>query len=564
MDDAVKKRLEELLILAMDKTISPEQINEVNTLLRGHPDRIRFTVRFLQVASHLRQSKKLASMTKSWLAAESQDSFDGFMRLMAEYENTAEAVELEKAEEVPARPPVSPAPVAPERPRASRLSIFTLLVSSAALFCLIAYVTFSPTAGRVETATVHDSFGARWLNSDQDQQMKKGSRLATHSEPLCLQEGLVELRFDNNARVVIEGPAQFQIVTGDRIGLEYGKVYAAVPPEAIGFSIYTKNAKIIDLGTEFGIEIGRLGDTCLHMIKGKARLIAGKESEPVSMEVSQGSAKKVSGRTQTVSDVSCDERLFVRAFDSSSRAVWRQEPFLDLADIVRGGNGLGTGNSRVRLHPIKGFCEEYFTGFATVPDYLPIPQLPFIDGIFVPDGEKKQIVSTRGDIFEACPDTSGIVNMDLLATPVPEIFKTELRGEGTIRFNGQEYSDRGKPCIVMHANHGITFDLEAIRQAYPFTISRFVSQIGIADLRENCPCNADFWVVVDGQMRYSLQQYRQKGVLNDVTVEIKDTDRFLTLVTTDGGDPDYPEGGFYKRAISCDWCIFAEPRLVLR
>lgn len=565
MDNTVRKQLEELLILAMDDAIAPNQVEELNALLRGHPDRLRFTVRFLQVASHLRQSKKMAAMTKAWLTADLQDSFTGFMKLMAEYENTAEAVEMEKAENAPERNPVSPVPVFAARPRPSRLSIATLLVSSAALIFLVVLVTLKPGMPPLETATLHDSIGARWSSPELDAKMKTGARLVTRSEPFQLREGLAELQFDNNARVVIEGPARFQIIAEDRIGLEYGKVYAAIPPEAIGFSIYTENAKVIDLGTEFGIEIDSFGDTCLHMIKGQARLIAGQESQPLSLEVAAGSAKKVSGRTQSVSDINCDERLFVRAFDSSRNAVWRQEPSLDLADMVRAGNGLGTGNSRVRLHPLKGLAEDYYTGFTTVKDYLPIPPLPFIDGIFVPDGETKQVVSTRGDIFEDCPDTSGIVNMDLLASPEPGIFKTELRGTGTIRFNDQEYSDQGKPCIVMHANHGITFDLEAIRRASPMKkITRFVSQVGIADLDEDCPCNADFWVVVDGQVRYSLRQYRQKGILNDASVEIKETDRFLTLVTTDGGDADHPEGGFYTRAISCDWCIFAEPRLELR
>ena len=224
---------------------------------------------------------------------------------------------------------------------------------------------------------------------------------------------------------------------------------------------------------------------------------------------------------------------------------------------------MGTGNSAVRLDPVKGFTTEWHNGVSAAKGYLSIPDHPFIDGIFVPDGETKQIVSSRGDVFDECPDTSGLFDVDLFANPKPEILKTEFR-EGTIRFDGKEYTDTsGNACLVMHANRGLTFDLDAIRQSYHRSIRRFTAQAGIADLREPYPCNADFWVLVDGQICYSLRQYKQKGILNDISVEIQDTDRFLTLVTTDGGDPDDPAGGFYTRAISCDWCIFTEPMLEL-
>ena len=41
MDEAIKKTLEEYLILALEDTISEEQIRQLNSLLKDHPDRIR-------------------------------------------------------------------------------------------------------------------------------------------------------------------------------------------------------------------------------------------------------------------------------------------------------------------------------------------------------------------------------------------------------------------------------------------------------------------------------------------------------------------------------------------
>jgi hypothetical protein len=154
--------------------------------------------------------------------------------------------------------------------------------------------------------------------------------------------------------------------------------------------------------------------------------------------------------------------------------------------------------------------------------------------------------------------------MDVLANPSRGIIWTYEGQAATIRFYDRDYTDDSdRSCIVLHANLGLTFDLNAVRKSYQCGINRFMSQVGMADLEEEYSGNADFWVLVDGQVRYSLRQYKEKGVLNDVSVEIKDTGRFLTLVTTDGGDMDDPEGGVYNRAISCDRGVFADPVLVL-
>lgn len=132
----------------------------------------------------------------------------------------------------------------------------------------------------------------------------------------------------------------------------------------------------------------------------------------------------------------------------------------------------------------------------------------------------------------------------------------------TIQFGGQEYGDQSHSCLLMHANMGITLDLNAVRVMCPdIKITHFISKFGIADLEENVDCNADFWVLIDGQVRESRRNVTQKGVLSNMSVELGSSDRFLTLVTTDGGDEDY--SGVYQRPYTSDWCVFIEPTLVL-
>lgn len=552
MDD--KNHLFELFIKVYDGTISADEVRILNEYINTNDEAADLYAEFFHSISGLVDIRGISDS----LGADEPAGFDTWISFLAKEEESAPALELP----APEPPKVLIQKVVYDRTphRISKLSIYSAVFSAAAVLLIVTFLYFAPNRTGYEVVTLTSSMNAKWVGPENS--MQSGTRLCVDRSPLLLREGLAELLFDTNARVVIEAPAEFKILADDRIDLSYGKIYAVVPGEAIGFKVNSPSAQIIDLGTEFGIEADCDGNTYLHMIKGKTALIAGQEMRRTSMEVEAGAAKKVSTGTQTVTDIGCNDMAFVRAFDSVKHVVWREQPSLDLADMVRNGNGLGTGNSTVRLDPVKGFTTDWHNAVAAGPKaYLSIPEHPFVDGVFVPDGDTPQVVSSRGDIFRECPDTSGLFDVDLFANPKADILKTEYR-EGTMRFDGKEYTEEsGNSCIIMHANRGLTFDLDAIRKSYHRSISRFTCQIGIADLDEDCPVNADFYVLIDGQVCYSLKQYKEKGVLNDVSAAIKDTDRFLTLVTTDGGDADYPAGGFYKRAISCDWCVFAEPTI---
>lgn len=71
--------------------------------------------------------------------------------------------------------------------------------------------------------------------------------------------GLIELTFASGTRALIEGPASFQITGDNAIRLAHGKLVADVPKGAEGFSVTYPDGKIVDLGTEFGVEIARSG-----------------------------------------------------------------------------------------------------------------------------------------------------------------------------------------------------------------------------------------------------------------------------------------------------------------
>lgn len=73
--------------------------------------------------------------------------------------------------------------------------------------------------------------------------------------------------FYSGARVVIEGPAEFQIVSPTYASCRIGRLIAEVPPQARGFRITTPQLDVTDRGTAFGLEV-RSNATELHVFKG--------------------------------------------------------------------------------------------------------------------------------------------------------------------------------------------------------------------------------------------------------------------------------------------------------
>ena len=87
-----------------------------------------------------------------------------------------------------------------------------------------------------------------------------------------LESGIVELEFDGGARVIVEGPAEFATKTARHMELTRGRLVAYVPKHARGFTVYTPAAEIIDLGTEFAVEVAQAGETRVEVRRGRVNV----------------------------------------------------------------------------------------------------------------------------------------------------------------------------------------------------------------------------------------------------------------------------------------------------
>lgn len=234
---------------------------------------------------------------------------------------------------------------------------------------------------------------------------------------------------------------------------------------------------------------------------------------------------------------------------------------LDLADIVGGGNGFGSGKKGLGIDTRTGKVQERpFGDLGNVkPGNYASCEYSFVDGVFVPAKSQTRISST-GLIAHNLPETSDKAWDMIRHGPVSSQYSTTL---GTI-----DYNSAGHSMIGLHANAGITFDLTALRNAgrtdadqksqnttdepsdaAPSAVDYKFSTVAGYGGRTVEP-SAEFRIYVDGTLKSTGRLGRNDTA--EVSIEIPTTARFLTLISTDGGN------GYGHDQIS-----FGDPRLTL-
>ncbi len=173
----------------------------------------------------------------------------------------------------------------------ARFGLFFAAVSTVSLLLFFAQIRLSEQAdvgsgvkpaGREQAASrvpvvarLTRAVGCRW--AEHSPAMAAGTLLAQWDE-LQLRDGRVEIAFADGARITLTGPARLRLDSAGRATLAHGKLFARVPPAAIGFRVDTPWASITDLGTEFGVVVTpQQMET--HVFRGAVQLDWGEQRE---------------------------------------------------------------------------------------------------------------------------------------------------------------------------------------------------------------------------------------------------------------------------------------------
>lgn len=205
---------------------------------------------------------------------------------------------------------------------------------------------------------------------------------------------------------------------------------------------------------------------------------------------------------------------------------------VDLADIVGGGNGFGTGQKGLGIDARTGKIQERpFGALGNVkPGSFRTCDYPFVDGVFVPAAQRTKISSTT--LFaNGLPANSGNAWDMIRNGPVSSQYST--------KFGATDFSSVDHSMIGQHANAGITFDIKAIRragkeshEAAAGVAFRFSAIAGYGGRTEEP--SAAYRVLLDGELQATGRIGRNN--MDRIAFDVPATARFLTLISTDGGN----------------------------
>jgi hypothetical protein len=314
------------------------------------------------------------------------------------------------------------------------------------------------------------------------------------------------------------------------------------------FAVRTPTAIVTDLGTEFGVEVDREGSTTSHVFRGSVtvRVIVGDSQQHQERVLSQNESARVEsggGNRVTVLGPSAKAPSFVREIPKLTLKT------LDLADVVAGGDGF-SGRRDAGIDSTTGRAtstpkldgEPCLVGDGR---YHRAQSLPLVDGVFIPEGRNRPVqVDSAGHVFNGFTNSESIAPCYVWALgpdPDPNTPHPTMAWLG-----GVDYRSAGHGLIFLHANNGVTFNLDAVRRANPACkLLRFRAVGGSTYLP------ADLWVLVDGKLRFQQTKIDKWSGPFPIAMPIGEKDRFLTLAsTTNRAD-----------GIGGAWIIFGDPVL---
>jgi len=276
------RRLQLLCDALVDDRIDSAQIDELQKILAGSIEMRREYVRIMGISSSLH------------LCAAEQD----LPQIQTPLQDARGAVAAERTDS----PSTSLAFW--QRPQFAAAAAVALLTAGVATYTFRAraideIATPSPQTPKplaAPTATLADASTPDWRVGDD-----RGERITIPlgdsfpSGRVHLASGLAQLNFETGAKVLMQAPASFEVLSDHSLRLFSGKMAADLSEGANGFITALPNGDLVDLGTGFGIELDGDQRSEVHTLAGKValNLLDG------SLELVQSDAARVTATTSS-------------------------------------------------------------------------------------------------------------------------------------------------------------------------------------------------------------------------------------------------------------------------
>ncbi len=273
--------LRQLLTFALDDELTGEQLNRLNEILDADPAARDLYARHMTLHAYLERLHVGADQAPS---LQRNDSFV-----------------LDSLHRLPDR--------INWRKHAARLLSLAVVLT---LVACVGFYFYIRSASLGDVARLLHAVDAEW-GGDEATAPIVNSRLR-QGQLLELKSGLAEIRFDSGVSVVLEGPAELILDDENACSLRLGRLVGRVPDEAVGFTVDTPSATVVDLGTEFGVAVTDSGDAETWVFHGAVELIARQDDQSLGerLRLNKDQGGRVEAGTRALARTEGPARPFIQ------------------------------------------------------------------------------------------------------------------------------------------------------------------------------------------------------------------------------------------------------------
>ena len=306
-DKRLMAEIADLVIFCLNGTIDQQQLNHLENLLENNPLAVKYYVEIMTVHTGLNTIDGMASLISSGDNNINKELWNNLLQ----QESTLPSIALEE-DEPEEKIQATPIKIEKRTSKFGKLSLIAALISIASLisFAVIGQKSLKPL---VPHAVITSCYKVEWHNPLFD--YKVGDKIADNL--VNITSGLLKLEMNDGTGVVLQGPCSFSLESDSQINLAKGKLTAKVPNKAIGFTVRTPSASVVDYGTEFGVIVDKYANTEAHVSKGEVELRLG--SDKYNFNKSLRLLKNQAGQTSGTSLKPIPASINIFAYDTPSK-----------------------------------------------------------------------------------------------------------------------------------------------------------------------------------------------------------------------------------------------------
>jgi hypothetical protein len=191
-------------------------------------------------------------------------------------------------------------------------------------------------AATAVVAELRSGAGCQW--GGKNSKLADGAKLPAGTK-LELTAGVARFTFTQGATVLVESPARFSLVSGTALRLEHGNVAVRANGPAKEFTVFSRDASIVDLGTTFAVHCDEQNPTEVDVLEGAVEVVP-KKAPQKGRVLEMGANAQISNTGKSVSLIAQreGEYPFTKLVEELWSDIRRDEP--DSSAAAAGGDAV--------------------------------------------------------------------------------------------------------------------------------------------------------------------------------------------------------------------------------